>query len=82
MAQITGKKPGQAYHKIINAHIYEDQLPLMRDEQLTRTPFASPQLIINPKITSLEDLETWVTLDDFEVVGYEHHAPIQYPFSV
>ncbi|MEC6797499.1 thymidylate synthase [Photobacterium sp. S4TG1] len=82
MAQITGKKPGQAYHKIINAHIYEDQLPLMRDEQLTRTPFASPQLIINSKITSLEDLETWVTLDDFEVVGYEHHAPIQYPFSV
>ncbi|KJF88132.1 thymidylate synthase [Photobacterium phosphoreum] len=82
MAQITGNKPGQAYHKIINAHIYEDQLPLMRDEQLTRTPFASPQLIINPKITSLEDLETWVTLDDFEVVGYEHHAPIQYPFSV
>ena len=82
MAQITGNKPGQAYHKIINAHIYEDQLPLMRDEQLTRTPFASPQLIINPKITSIEDLETWVTLDDFEVVGYEHHAPIQYPFSV
>ena len=82
MAQITGNKPGQAYHKIINAHIYEDQLLLMRDEQLTRTPFASPQLIINPKITSLEDLETWVTLDDFEVVGYEHHAPIQYPFSV
>ncbi|MCD9484033.1 thymidylate synthase [Photobacterium phosphoreum] len=82
MAQITGNKPGQAYHKIINAHIYEDQLPLMRDEQLTRTPFASPQLIINPKITSLEDLETWVTLDDFEVMGYEHHAPIQYPFSV
>ena len=82
MAQITGNKPGQAYHKIINAHIYEDQLPLMRDEQLTRTPFSSPQLIINPKITSLEDLETWVTLDDFEVVGYEHHAPIQYPFSV
>ncbi|PSU25504.1 thymidylate synthase [Photobacterium phosphoreum] len=82
MAQITGNKPGQAYHKIINAHIYEDQLPLMRDEQLTRAPFASPQLIINPKITSLEDLETWVTLDDFEVVGYEHHAPIQYPFSV
>ncbi|MGF1725952.1 thymidylate synthase [Photobacterium nomapromontoriensis] len=82
MAQITGKKPGQAYHKIINAHIYEDQLELMRDVQLKRAPFASPQLIINPKITSLEDLETWVTMDDFEVVGYQHHDPIQYPFSV
>lgn len=26
MAQITGLQPGKAYHKIINAHIYEDQL--------------------------------------------------------
>ncbi|WP_419209305.1 thymidylate synthase [Photobacterium leiognathi subsp. mandapamensis] len=82
MAQITGHKAGQAYHKIINAHIYEDQLELMRDVQLKREPFASPQLKINPKIKSLEDLETWVTLNDFEVIGYEHHDAIQYPFSV
>ncbi|WP_318454441.1 thymidylate synthase [Photobacterium leiognathi] len=82
MAQITGHKAGQAYHKIINAHIYEDQLELMRDVQLKREPFASPQLKINPKIKSLEDLETWVTLDDFEVISYEHHDAIQYPFSV
>ncbi|WP_418138367.1 thymidylate synthase [Marinomonas sp. RS-M-Aa-14] len=26
VAQITGKKPGKAFHKIVNAHIYEDQL--------------------------------------------------------
>ncbi|OAN14161.1 thymidylate synthase [Photobacterium jeanii] len=82
MAQITGLKPGKAYHKIVNAHIYEDQLELMRDVQLKREPFPSPKLIINPKIKSLEDLETWVTMDDFEVVGYEHHEPIKYPFSV
>ncbi|KJF90211.1 thymidylate synthase [Photobacterium leiognathi] len=82
IAQITGHKAGQAYHKIINAHIYEDQLELMRDVQLKREPFASPQLKINPKIKSLDDLETWVTLDDFEVIGYEHHDAIQYPFSV
>ena len=36
MAQITGNKPGLAYHKIVNAHIYEDQLELMRDVQLNR----------------------------------------------
>ena len=82
MAQITGKKPGVAYHKIVNAHIYEDQLELMRDQQLKREPFASPQLIINPDIKTLKDLETWVSMDDFEVKGYEHHEPIQYPFSV
>jgi len=82
MAQITGHKPGMAYHKIVNAHIYEDQLELMRDVQLKREPFPSPQLKINPDIKSLEDIETWVTTDDFEVVGYQYHDAIQYPFSV
>jgi thymidylate synthase len=82
MAQITGNKAGMAYHQIINAHIYEDQLALMRDVQLKREPFDPPQLNINPDIKSLEDLESWVTMDDFEVVGYLHHDPIAYPFSV
>ena len=82
MAQITGHKAGTAYHKIVNAHIYEDQLELMRDVQLKREPFAAPKLIINPEIKSLEDLETWVTMDDFKVEGYESHEPIAYPFSV
>jgi thymidylate synthase len=82
MAQITGNKAGRAYHKIVNAHIYEDQLALMCDVQLKREPYASPQLHINPDIKSLEDLETWVTLDDFEVSGYQYHEPIAYPFSV
>lgn len=82
MAQITGKKPGLAYHKIVNAHIYEDQVDLMRDVQLKREPYDPPQLHINPDIKSLEDLEEWVTLDDFEVTGYRHHDPIAYPFSV
>ena len=82
MAQITGKRPAAAYHKIVNAHIYEDQLELMRDVQLKRVPHAPPQLHINPDIQTLEDIETWVTLDDFEVSGYKHHDPITYPFSV
>lgn len=82
MAQITGHKAGMAYHKIVNAHIYEDQLELMRDVQLKRKPFDPPRLNINPAIKSLQDIETWVTLDDFEVVGYQHHDPIAYPFSV
>jgi thymidylate synthase len=82
MAQITGKTPGMAYHKIVNAHIYEDQLELMRSVQLKRDPFDPPELKINPDIKTLEDIETWVTLDDFEVVGYQHHDSIAYPFSV
>ena len=82
MAQITGNKPGLAYHKIVNAHIYEDQIELMRDVQLKRKPYPSPKLEINPDIKRLKDLETWVTLDDFNVTGYQHHDAIKYPFSV
>ncbi|MDA7793491.1 thymidylate synthase [Glaciecola sp.] len=82
IAQITGHKPGKAYHKIVNAHIYEDQLELMRDVQLKREPFAAPKLTINPDIKSLKDIETWVTRDDFTVEGYECHEAIAYPFAV
>ena len=82
VSKITGHKPGKAYHKIVNAHLYEDQLELMRDVQLKREPYPSPQLHINPDIKTLADLETWVTLDDFEVEGYQFHPAIQYPFSV
>ena len=82
MAQITGHEAGKAYHKIVNAHIYEDQLELMRDVQLKREPYPAPKLHINPEIKSLEDIETWVTLDDFRVEGYQYHESIAYPFSV
>lgn len=82
VAQITGLKPGKVYHKIVNAHIYENQFELMRDVQLKRQPFPEPELRINPKIRSLEDIETWVTTDDFELVGYQCHEPIKYPFAV
>lgn len=81
MAQITGHNAGKAYHKNVNCHIYSDQLYLV-PEQLAREPFVPPQLVINPDIDCLEDLLTWVTLDDFNVVGYEHHPAINYPFSV
>ncbi|MDT0595424.1 thymidylate synthase [Glaciecola petra] len=82
MAQITGLKPGKVYHKIVNAHIYENQLDLMQNVQLKRTPYAAPSLSINPKIKSLEDIETWVSKSDFEVTGYQAHEAIAYPFAV
>lgn len=82
MAQITQKNPKMAYHKIVNAHIYEDQLALMRDVQLKREPFPAPEFNINPNIKSLEDIETWVTTDDFELVNYQCHPAISYPFAV
>lgn len=82
MAQITGLEMGEAYHKIVNAHFYEDQVDIFKDQQMNREPLGLPKFKINPNIKTLEDLRTWVTVDDFEVVGYEHHDAIKYPFSV
>jgi thymidylate synthase len=81
MAKITGLKPGIAYHKIVNAHIYENQMLPLR-QQLSRKPFDPPSLIINPKIETLEDMDTWVTVDDFQVINYQHHPAIAFEFSV
>ena len=82
MARITGLKPAKAFHKIVNVHVYEDQLEILRGVQLKREPFPLPTLKINPDIRTLEDLETWVTTDDFELVDYRHHPAISFPFSV
>ena len=82
MAQITGLKATKAFHKIINVHVYENQLELLKSVQLKREPLPLPKLKINPEIRTLEDLETWVTVEDFELEGYEHHPGIKYEFSV
>ncbi|EPE37300.1 thymidylate synthase [Candidatus Photodesmus katoptron] len=82
IAKITNKKAGMAYHKIVNAHIYEDQLKLMKEIQLKRIPLKPATFHINQDINSLEDLETWVTLDDFWIKDYKSYGPIKYPFSV
>ncbi|RYY74566.1 MAG: thymidylate synthase [Gammaproteobacteria bacterium] len=83
MAQISGLQPGKVFHKLVNCHIYDDQIALMR-EQLKRTPFAEPTLHIHQDIRSLEDLETWVDPrreEHFWIEGYRCHAAIKFPFA-
>ena len=82
MAQITGLRPVKAFHKIVNAHIYEDQLMTLINEQIDRKPLPLPKMIMHPSIKTLKDIETWVTPDHFELIGYEHHPAIKYNFSV
>ena len=82
VAQITGTRPAQAKHDLVNCHLYQDQIAPMRDCQLLREPFEEPILKINPDIKTWHDLMTWVTLDDFQLENYRHHMPIKYAFSV
>jgi thymidylate synthase len=82
MARITGLKAGKAYHKLINVHLYQDQVPAMVREQLVREPMDLPRMVIHHDIQTLEDIETWVMPEHFELVGYQSHPAIKYPFSV
>lgn len=81
MAQITGHKAGKVFHKIVNAHAYGNQVELLKEQVSRDVIKCDMKFAINPEIKTLEDLET-ATVDDFNLDGYEHHDPIQYPFSV
>ncbi len=83
MAKITGNVPDKVFHKIINVHVYEDQVEPLK-EQLLRTPLdISPVLEISAWVDSLYD----VVGDDkhareyFTLTGYEHQGKIPFPFT-
>lgn len=82
MAQITGLKAGKVYHKIVNAHIYEDQYGTMVSEHIKRRPLRGPKLIISPTVTTLSSVKNWMNLDHIQVTNYKHLPGIKYPFSV
>ena len=81
MAQITGHKAGTVYHKIVNAHCYDDQYELMVEEASREPIDCNPTMSINPRIKTLEDVENIFTTDDVAIEGYESHPAIKYPFS-
>jgi thymidylate synthase len=83
MAKITGLKPGIAYHKLANVHIYEDQVEFLQ-EQFQRRPYPAPRLRISDEVDSWEALmdESATTVEDFQVEDYQHHPAIKFPFSV
>lgn len=85
IAQQTGLQVGYFSHTIVDAHIYVadkgtptekyDHLEGLR-EQLTRTPYELPKLIIADK--PLHEL----TFEDFKVEGYQSHPKIRFEVAV
>ena len=82
MAKITGNIPDKVYHKLINVHVYEDQIEPLK-EQLARTPFkCNATFDIAPWVSSMEDviLDTHAR-EYFTLRDYEHQGKITFPFS-
>jgi thymidylate synthase len=77
VAQVTGLKPGEFIHTFGDAHLYSNHLEQTR-EQLSRTPFALPEMHLNPHVRDIFGFK----FEDFELVGYQAHPHIKAPVAV
>jgi thymidylate synthase len=88
VGRLTGYTPRWFTYFIGDAHIYENHMDMVQ-EQLKRTPFPAPKLVISERVPDyaktgkyepqwLEKIEP----SDFTLEGYQHHAPITAPMAV
>lgn len=77
MAKIAGMVAGDLVYVIGDAHIYHNQIEPIR-QVLDREPYALPTLKINDRLTDIDEL----SVDMFELVGYEHHPFIKMDVAV
>ncbi len=76
VAQQTGLEPGEFVWTGGDCHIYDNHVEQV-ERQLARDPFPYPSI----EIRKADSIFAY-TLDDFEVVGYEHHPGIKAPVAV
>lgn len=77
VAQVCDLEPGDFVHTLGDAHLYVNHLT-QADTQLARTPFARPQMKLNPEIKDIFEF----TYDDFSLEGYECHPLIKAPIAI
>ncbi len=72
VAQVTGLQPGTFVHTLGDAHIYTNHLDQVR-EQLSRTPYPLPRMIINPEVSDIAGFK----FEDFTLTDYQAHPHIK-----
>lgn len=76
MSQVTGYEPGNYVHSFSDAHIYENQIPKMR-ELILRPPRRFPVLRLDPTVTNLFDFRA----EHFTLEEYDPHPHMEIPYS-
>ena len=77
VAQVCDMEPGEFIHSFGDVHLYSNHFE-QAALQLTRKPFALPQMKINPAVKDIFDFK----FEDFELMGYQSHPAIKAPVAV
>jgi len=77
IGQIVGAIPGDYIHTGGNCHIYKNHIDKL-EGQLERNPYELPKLKMNRDIDDIDDF----TVEDFELIDYNHHDKISFPIAV
>lgn len=77
VAQVTNLVPNELVHFMLDAHIYENQLPAVQ-EIISRKSSKFPILKVNPEVRALFEFR----MGDFALEEYDPHPTINIPVSV
>ena len=77
IAQVCDLKVGELIISTGDTHIYKDHIEQVK-EQLTREPFALPQLKLNSDIKDINDFK----MEDIELINYQSHGTIKANMAV
>lgn len=77
MAQVCDLEMGDFVHTFGDVHLYNNHIEQAK-LQLSRTPYALPQMKINPGVKNIFDFK----FEDFELVNYQFHPHIKAPVAV
>ena len=72
VSHVTKIPPGEFVHTLGDVHIYSNHFDQVK-EQLTREPYAFPNVVLNPSITNIDDFKA----EDITLEGYQSHDSIK-----
>ena len=77
VAQVCDLGLGDFVHTFGDVHLYSNHFDQAR-LQLSRTPFALPEMKINPEVKNIFDFR----FEDFTLENYQSHPSIKAPVAV
>ncbi len=77
IAQVTGLQVDEFIHTFGDVHLYLNHIQQAK-LQLSREPFALPQLKLNPNVKNIDDFK----FEDIEILNYQAHPSIKADVAV